>query len=114
MASIVAFEVYEGRDRTHRVTLRAGGAALDVTAPGVVRVIVKRRRSDITPLMTLSTATGEIALVGAGTLGVVDVTFADTLTQGRAGLYVHEIHVTTAAGLELKCSEGPLTILPSF
>ena len=113
MASIVAFEIYEGRDRTHRVTLRAGGAALDITG-ATVRVIVKRRRSDITALMTLSTATGEIALVGAGTLGVVDVTFADTLTQGRAGLYVHEIHVTTAAGTELKCSEGPLTILPSF
>ena len=113
MASIVAFEVYEGRDRTHRVTLRAGGAALDITG-ATVQVIVKRRRSDTTAMMTLSTATGEIALVGAGTLGVVDVTFADTLTQGRAGLYVHEIRVTTAAGLELKCSEGPLTILPSF
>ncbi|MCH7476648.1 MAG: hypothetical protein IIA14_00935 [SAR324 cluster bacterium] len=111
MASIVVFEIYEGQDRTHRVTLRAGGAALDLTG-ATVRLVVKRRRSDVTPVFTLSNP-GEIDLVVL-TSGIIDINFRDDITQGRAGLYVHEINVTTAAGLLLKCSEGPLTILPSF
>lgn len=111
MASIVAFEVYEGRDRTHQVTLRVGGAALNLTG-ATVRLVVKRQRPEVTPLFTLTSGV-EIDIV-TPLSGIININFADTLTQGRAGLYVHEINITTAAGLELKCSEGPLTILPSF
>ncbi len=111
MASVIAFETYAGKDRTHRITLNAGGAALDLTG-GTVTIIVKRRRSDITPVFTM-TNPADIDLV-TPLSGIIDVNFRDTLTDGLAGLFVHEINVVTAAGLELKCSEGPVNILPSF
>ncbi len=111
MASVISFETYAGKDRTHRITLNAGGAALDLTG-GTVTIIVKKRRADVTPIFTL-TSPGEIDLV-TPTSGIIDVNFRDTITDGLAGLYVHEINVVTAAGLELKCSEGPVNIMPSF
>lgn len=109
MASIIAFEIYQGRDHTRRVTVSVGGSALDVTG-ATISLIVKRSRSDTTPLFTL-TNPAEIDLV-TPTSGIIDINFADTLTDGRAGLYVHEIVVVTAGGLEYKIAEGPLTILP--
>ena len=111
MASIIAFETYEGKDRTHRVTVSVGGSALDITG-ATINLVVKRRRSDVTPLFTLTTPT-EIVLV-TPTSGIIDINFTDVLTDGRAGLYVHELNVVTAGGLEYKVAEGPLTILPSF
>ena len=111
MASVIAFETYAGKDRTHRITLNAGGAALDLTG-GSVTIIVKRRRSDITPLFTMTSPVDIDFITPAD--GIIDVRFRDTLTDGLAGLYVHEIVAVTAAGEELKCSEGPMNILPSF
>jgi len=103
--------MYSGDNKTIRVTVTSGGAALDLTTY-TARFVVRRRFTDPGATITKSSGAPSELSITDPVNGVLEVYLLPADTEAIEGDYYYDVEITSPAGIVSTVVQSTLTINP--